>query len=183
MYAFMRFEMRIILLSLALLVSGCAVHKQMPAEEMVIRKEIELEGMTRERIFDISKMWITRHLYAKDKIITTADRNAGVIIANGYIDYPETGKLDALDKIQYTISFTMREEIQDSGATITFYDLMLDIPKYYRYTRWWPMQEYGGGYSVPIEEKADFEAARRGLRDNADRLADYLKQARHPLSR
>src|SRR6266498_1775846 len=180
MYAFMRFEMRIILLSLALLVSGCAVHKPMPVEEMVIRREIGLAGMTRERIFENSKIWIGRHLYAKEKIINTADRNAGVIIANGYIDYPASGELEAMDRTQYTISFSMREEIRDSGATITFYDLMLDIPKYYRHNRWWPLQEYTGGYSVPIEEKADFEAARRGLQNIAERLTDYLKQARHP---
>lgn len=173
--------MKIVALMLVLLFSGCAAYKLMPRQEMVIRKAIEVPGMARDRIFENSKIWITRHLYAKEKIITTADRNAGVIIANGYIDYPATGKMEAIAKTQYTISFTMREEIRDSGATITFYDLMLDIPKYYHYSRWWPMQEYSGGYSVSIEEKADFEAARRGLVDIADRLADYLKQARHPM--
>jgi len=173
--------MKVVALILMLLFAGCAAYEPLPRQEMVIRKAIEVPGMTRNRIFENSKIWITRHLYAKEKIITTADRNAGVIIANGYIDYPATGELEAMDKIQYTISFTMLEEIRDSGATITFYDLMLDIPKYYRYSRWWPMQEYIGGYSVPIEEKADFEAARRGLPDIADRLADYLKQVHHPM--
>ena len=173
--------MKMLLVSLVFLVSGCAVHKSMPVEGLVIHKEIEVGSMTRERIFENSKIWITRHLYAKEKIITTADRNAGIIIANGYIDYPATGKSEAIAKIQYTISFSMREEISDSRAVITFYDLMLDIPKNYRYNRWWPMQEYTGGYSVPIEEKADYEAARRGLQDIADRLAVYLEQARHPM--
>jgi hypothetical protein len=173
--------MKIVALMLVLLFSGCAAYKPLPRQEMVIWKTIEVPGMTRDRIFENSKIWITRHLYAKEKIITAADRNTGIIIANGYIDYPASGELGAIEKTQYTISFTMREEIRDSRATFTFYDLMLDIPKYYRYNRWWPMQEYSGGYSVPIEEKADFEAARRGLPDIADRLADYLKLDRHPM--
>ena len=173
--------MKMLFLSLIFLVSGCALHKSIPVEDLVIHKEVEIAGMTRERIFENSKIWITRHLYAKEKIINTADRNAGIIIANGYIDFPATGKSETIAKIQYTISFTMREEISDSRAVITFYDLMLDIPKNYRYNRWWPMQEYTGGYSVPIKEKADYEAARKGLQDIFDRLAVYLKQVRHPM--
>jgi hypothetical protein len=169
-------EMKIVMLMLVLLISGCAAYKPMPPEEMVIRKTIEVPGMTRDRIFENSKVWIIRHLYAKGRIINTADREAGVIITNGYINYPATGVLEAIDKIQYTISFTMREEIRDSVILLTFGDLMLDIPKFYRYSRLWPMQEYSGGYSIPIEERADFEAARKGLLDLSDGLADYLNQ-------
>ncbi len=165
-------------LVLVLFISGCAAYRPMPPEEMVISTEADLPGMTKEQIFEKSRVWIVRHLYSKGNIVDIADREAGIIVANGYIDYPASGKLEAIDKIQYTISFTMREDMGDSRITLTFDDLLLDIPKFYRYSRLWPMQPYSGGYSVPVEERSDFEAARRGLLELADRLVEYLKQDR-----
>ncbi len=167
--------MKIIVLTLLFLLSGCAVHRPLPPEETEIRQEFEAPGLTKEQIFERSRVWIERHLYSKGEIITLADAKAGVIEADGFIDYPARGEWESIERIQYTISFAMREDIKDSRISLTFYNLMLDIPKYYRYSRWWSMQEYTGGYSVPVEERSDFEAARRGMLDIGNRLEEYLK--------
>ncbi len=168
--------MKILALAFVLFMAGCVVYKPMPAEVAPIGKDISLHGMTREEIYDKAQVWIVRHLYAKENIIQAADRRTGLIVANGFIDYPALGKLQEVEKIQYTISFTMETTIRDQGMMVVFGNLLLDIPKFYRYSRYWPMQEYAGGYSVPITERADYEAARRGLLDIADRLEAYLKQ-------
>ncbi len=159
-----------------LLLAGCAAYRPMPPAEMTIVTKLEAPDLSKEEIFRKSKIWMERHLYSRGKIIRNADRGAGVIIANGYIDYPATGKLETIDRIQYTITFDMEEKISGSVVTLTFYDLLLDIPKYYHvYGRWWPLQEYSGGFSVPVEENADFDAAKRGLLEVAERLGECLK--------
>ncbi len=98
-------------------------------------------------------------------------------MANGFIGYPAAGELDEIDKIQYTISFTMQATIRDQGMTVLFRDLLIDIPKsYYHGPRLYHIVEYYGGYSVPVTEKGDYEAARRGLLEIAGRLEEYLKR-------
>jgi hypothetical protein len=164
---------------LVLLLAGCAVYRPMPPGEMTIRTKMEVPGLAKEEIFRKSKIWIERHMYSREKIIRNVDRKAGVIVASGYIDYPASGQLEAINRIQYTISFNMKEEITDSGATLTFSDLLLDIPKYYHvYSRYWPLQEYTGGFSVPIEYREDFDAAKRGLLQVAGRLEECLTRNR-----
>lgn len=171
--------MKIALALFVLLLAGCAAYRPMPPLEMTVETIMEVPDLAREEIFLKSQIWIERHLYSREKIIRAADMAAGVIMANGYIDYPSAGNLDAVDRIQYTISFVMKEQIAGSMVTLTFSDLLLDIPKYYHvYSRYWPMREYSGGYSVPIEERADFDAAKRGLLEIADRLGECLNRNR-----
>ncbi len=160
---------------LLLMLAGCAAYRPVPPGEMVIRTKLEVPVMAQEEIFRKSRAWIERHLNSRGKIIASADRKAGVILANGYIDYPATDKLEAIDRIQYTISFSMKEEIGDSGVSLTFSDLMLDIPKNYQvHGRFWPLQEYTGGYSVPIEFREDLDAAKRGMLAISGRLEKCL---------
>jgi hypothetical protein len=171
--------MRILIISLVLLISGCAVYKPVPTGLANIGKDIDLPGMTREEIYVKSREWIERHLYSKGQIIEVADKNAGLIVANGFIGYPTTGKLEEMDKVQYTISFTMQADIRDQKVAILFRDLMIDVPKsYFRHHRIpaWMFDEYYGGYSVPVTEKGDYEAARRGLLEIVGRLEAYLKR-------
>jgi len=169
--------MRILLLSLVLLISCCAVHKPVPVDFAGIGKDIALPGMTREEIYVKSNEWIVRYLYSKGHIIEISDKNAGLIVANGFIEYPAVGTQEEMNKIQHTISFTMQANIRDQEVTIFFRDLMIDIPKYYsQRPRLWQIEEYYGGYSVPVTEKGDYEAARRGLLEIVGRLEEYLKR-------
>jgi hypothetical protein len=171
-------KMKYSLILIALLIAGCAAYRPMPAEELTIGTEINVPGLSSQQIFDKSKQWIVRHLYSKENIIEVADRNAGIIVANGYIDYPATGKLESIERIQYLIYFVMREKIHNSRLTLTFSGLELYIPRNYRRSRFWPMQEYTGGYSVPLRQRSDYQAARKGLLEIAERLGEYLRKDR-----
>jgi len=170
--------MRFLIISLVLLISCCAVCKPVPVDLASIGKDIDLPGMTKEEIYVISSEWIARHLYSKGHIIEVADKNTGLIVANGFIEYPTEGILEVMDKVQYTISFTMQANIRDQGMTIFFRDLMIDIPKsYYRHRHpIWGIEEYSGGYSAPVIEKSDYEAAQRGLLEIVNKMEQYLKR-------
>lgn len=173
--------MKTIALLITLLLTGCVAYTPIPVQDAIIAMEIKVPGLSGRRIFDESKIWIERHLYSKRNIIDFADRKTGIIIANGYIDYPTTGGLESIDRIQYTISFVMREEIGDSGINLIFTNLELYVPKnYYWRSRFWSMDQYYGGYYVPVREESDYEAAREGLLKIAHDLGAYLnKEAAH----
>ncbi|HTG80437.1 MAG TPA: DUF4468 domain-containing protein [Geobacteraceae bacterium] len=162
-------------LMFVLLLAGCATHRHMRQEDVVITTEIDVPKLSTVQSFDTSRTWLTRHLYSRKKIIEYADEATGVIVANGSITYPAMGKLDAIDKIQYTISFTMQEVIKEGEISLTFYDLLLTVPKSYLHSRLQP-EAYLGGYTVPVEERSDFEAARKGVLELTAKLAEYLNQ-------
>jgi len=169
--------MRILIFCLVLLIASCSVYRPVPMQFESIGKDMDLPGMTRDEIYEKSREWIVRHLYSKEHIIEVADKDSGLIVANGFIGYPAAGKLDEIDKIQYTITFTMREKARDQGATIVFGNLLVDIPRYYYHRpRLYQVNEYSGGYSVPVTDKGDYEAARRGLLEIVDRLEEYLQR-------
>jgi hypothetical protein len=155
--------------------SGCLHQAVMPHEDMVLTKEIKVPGMTRDQMFDRSETWIYRHLYSDEGNILHTDRGAGVIVVRSTVEYPTAGRLDAIAKIQYTISFTMRVEVMEHELWVTFEDLMVNVPKNYPVTRRWNFYEYTGGYSVPVTKRSDFEAAKKGLLDLADRLGSHLR--------
>ena len=163
-------------LLLALFLTACAAHAPMHQNDLAIRKEIEIQNVSRDRLFERSQLWITRNLSSQKEIIAHAEPGQGIIVANGTIDYLAAGELEAIAKVQYTISFVMREEIRDAHIVLTFDNLMLNVPKYYHRSRFWPEREYFGGYSVPIEQRADFDAARRGVLAIATKLEEYLRQ-------
>jgi hypothetical protein len=160
---------------LVFFLTGCATNQHMNRENVIIHTEIAAPELSTVRSFGKSKGWLNRHLHSKRNIIDFADEETGVIIASGTIDYPAQGDIEAIDRIQYTISFTMREDIKEGGISITFYDLLLNVPKSYLHSRLQP-EAYSGGYSIPVENRSDYEAAKRGLLELTSKLADYLKR-------
>jgi hypothetical protein len=171
--------MKKILFMLILLLAGCAAYRSIPPGETTIVTNMEVPGMSKEEIFSKSKTWMESHLYSKGEIIRGADGRTGVIVANGNIDYPAVGKLEEMERIQYTITFDIKEEINNSLVTLTFYNLLLDIPKSYN-IHWNTLflPEYTGGYSVPIQRQQDFDAAKRGALGIAGKLEECLTRNR-----
>jgi hypothetical protein len=163
------------ILLLVFLLSGCLHQAVMTQEQMVIRKELIVDDLSRTRMFDQSEAWIIGHLSSDESVIRYANRDAGVIVARATMDYPALGKLDAIAMIQYTVSFTMRVETGARGIVVTFSDLVLNVPKNYRISRYQPWWEYTGGYSVPVSQRSHFEAIKKGLLDLADGLGSHLR--------
>jgi hypothetical protein len=170
--------MKIAVILTALLISACATVGVEPARKVTINRSADINGQSDGQLLARSKTWIERHLYNKENnVLRDADESTGTIEAEGVIDYPAKGALAEIDRIQYTISFAMTTVIRNSHVNITFDNLLLNIPKYY-YQRFRFTQEYYGGYSVPVTEREDVEAAGRGLAEIADRLLAYLRRGK-----
>ena len=87
---------------------GCAAPRVAPEWYMPIVKTIETKGLSTSRVFDLSRLWLVRHLYTEKSIIDYENRAEGIIVANGTRDYPATG-LEAIARVQYTISFRVKK--------------------------------------------------------------------------
>ncbi|MRR59063.1 MAG: DUF4468 domain-containing protein, partial [Deltaproteobacteria bacterium] len=153
-----------VLLLLLVGIAGCAAPQVMQTWDFPIRNSIEIEGLGRERLFDLTRLWFERYLYSSESIIEYANREEGVIVANGDIDYPASGR-EEIERIQYTISFRVRAEVSAGLLELVFADLLVNVPKSYsrRAEYWLGGREYFGGYSRPPLSREEYDAARRGV--------------------
>jgi hypothetical protein len=161
---------------LSLFLAACATYAPPDRNDLAVGREIEVGNLPGNLLFEKSTTWLARNLYSQKGVIARLEPEQGIIVANATIDYPAAGELDAIAKIQYSISFVMREEIRGGQILLTFDNFMLNVPKVYTRSRVWPEREYVGGYSVPIRQSSDFQAARRGVLAIAARLEGYLRE-------
>lgn len=154
--------------------TGCAAPQAMPVWDFPISNSIGLDGLGRERGFDLTRLWLERHLYSSGPIIEYANREEGVIVANGDIDYPASGS-EEITRIQYTISFRVRAEVSAERLELEFADLLINVPKYYsRRAEYWLNQEYFGGYSRPPVSPDEYRAAQQGIAGVVEGLRGWL---------
>jgi len=167
---------RICILLLFLLgMAGCASPQVMQTWDFPIRHSLEPEGLGRERIFDLTRLWFERHLYSSGQIIEYANRGEGVIVANGDIDYPASGR-EEMERIQYTISFRVRADVSPGRLDLVFADLLINVPKYYSQRAWYLYKrEYFGGYSRPPASMEEYQAAQRGISGIVGGLRNWLE--------
>jgi hypothetical protein len=162
--------------------AGCAVPRISPEWRMPIVKTVETKGLPTSRVFDLSRLWLVRYLYSEKSIIDYENRAEGDIIANGTVDYPATG-LEAVARVQYTISFRLRELITDAGVALSFDSLLINVPKNYDFrSRLWQVREYYGGYARPLVSDEEYEAALLAVTGVAEGLRRFLEEERkkHP---
>lgn len=158
--------------------AGCAAPRVAPEWHMPIVKTIETKGLSTSRVFDLSRLWLVRYLYSEKSIIDYENRGEGVIIANGTVDYPATG-LEAVARVQYTISFRVRESITDAGVALSFDSLLINVPKNYDFRpRLWQVREYYGGYARPLVSVEEYEASLLAVSGVAEGLRRFLEEER-----
>lgn len=167
-------RIRVLLLFL-LGIAGCAAPQVMQTWDFPIKNSIEIEGLSRERLFDLTRLWFKRYLYSSRSIIEYANPEEGVIVANGDIDYPASGR-EEIERIQYTISFRVRAEVSAERLDLVFADLLINVPKYYsrRAEYWLGGREYFGGYSRPPLSREEYAAAQKGFSVIVEGLRNYL---------
>jgi hypothetical protein len=145
---------------------------------MPIVKSIKTRGITGNRLFDLSRIWLVRYLYSEKSIIEYENRAGGVIIANGVVDYPATG-LEAVARVQYTISFRLKETIDVDGVTLSFDSLLINVPKNYDLRpRLWQVREYYGGYARPLVSDDEYGASVEAVSRVSDGLRRFLEEER-----
>lgn len=164
-----------VLLLFLLGIAGCASPQVMQAWDFPIRNSIEIEGLGRERLFNLTRLWFERYLYSSRSIIEYANPGEGVIVANGDIDYPASGR-EEIERIQYTISFRVRAEVSAGRLELVFANLLVNVPKYYsrRAEYWLGGREYFGGYSRPPLSREEYDAARKGVARVVEGLRGWL---------
>jgi hypothetical protein len=157
---------------------GCAVPRIAPEWQMPIVKTLETKGLSGSRVFDLSRLWLVRYLHSEKSIIDYENKAEGVIIANGAVDYPAAG-LEAVARVQYTISFRLRESINDTGVTLSFDSLLINVPKYYSLRpRLWQVREFYGGYARPLVSDEEYEASLTAVSGVFEGLRRFLEEER-----
>ncbi len=162
-------------LFMLLWMAGCAAPQVVREWNFPVRSTIEVAGLAGDQTFEKTRIWFERHLRSSGPIIEYANREAGVIVANGDMDYPASG-LEAMERIQYTISFRVRAEVSAGRLELVFGDLLINVPKYYsRRAEYLFKREYFGGYSRPPASMAEYQAAQRGISIIVEELGNWLR--------
>jgi hypothetical protein len=166
--------MKKLFLLLALIIAGCAGLQKAPKEQtMTINRIIEVPGMTKAELFSKTNEWVNRNLQP-----ASADMNSGIILGSGEAGYPFPDS----NRAEYTIVFSMKNDIHGDKVDITFGDIMLKFQREY-ISEAYTVQAYTGGEETPITSGRDFQAAKNALGYIADNLANYLKGHEEPLFR
>jgi hypothetical protein len=126
-------------------------------------------------MFDLSRVWLARNLNSDKRIIEYENRPAGILVANGTVDYPATG-IEAVVRIQFTISFRVTVQTAAKGVSLTFDDFSIYVPKNYdRRAELWFGIEYFGGYSRPPVSREEYAAVGTAVSGVAEGLRRYLE--------
>lgn len=154
-----------------------------PRWQAPIMTTMEVEQLSGARLFELSKNWLASNLYSEKRVIEYENTADGVLVVNGVMDYPATG-LEAIARIQYTISFRVQVKAAAGKISLTFENIMIYVPKVYdRRAEIWLGREYFGGYSRPPVDADEYAAARKGVLAVADRLWRYIGQQKNAPER
>jgi hypothetical protein len=125
-----------IVLSTALM--GCAHNSTIPAEQLVVQKVVEAPGLSKEQIFEMSKIWIARTFlqpaggFAADNwprtVIQYEDEGKGTLVASSSILYPFRNYSADTYKEGWEVRFIMAEDVKDGKALLTFSNLVMYVP-------------------------------------------------------
>ncbi|ABK98462.1 DUF4468 domain-containing protein [Pelobacter propionicus] len=121
----------------ALLLAGCAAVQPLPPEQLVIQTVVDAPTVSKERIFEKSKIWFAQTFRqsmaggwqqnSTRTVIQYENGEKGVLIANAAILYP-LGRYSEAYKEGWEVRFTLREEVKEGKARLTFSNLNLFVP-------------------------------------------------------
>lgn len=167
----------------ALVIAGCAGVQAAPPEQLAVQKILDVPGMTKQQIYENSRLWIARSfnpykavwLFKRKTapVLEYADENKGILIATGNIPYPHREySLTEGYKAYWEVTFTMEVDVRDGKARVTFSNLDIYVPKLWCgniYSEWL------GAYDKPLTAVEDMEAVRPVLTGLAGRLGEFLR--------
>ena len=132
--------MRIILTAICITaaLAGCSYTRTLPPEQLVVNKVVEAPGMSKDQIFERSKIWLAKTFrqpasgFAEDNWTRRAlhyeNEAKGILVASATILYPYRNFSGDTYKEGWEVRFTMTEEMKDGNARITFSDLIMYVP-------------------------------------------------------
>jgi len=120
------------------ILAGCAFTRTLPPEQMVVNKVVEAPGISKDQIFERSKIWMAKTFrqptsgFAEDNwtrtVIRYENEAKGILVANAAILYPYRNLSGDTYKEGWEVRFTLTEEMRDGKARITFSDLIMYVP-------------------------------------------------------
>jgi hypothetical protein len=123
---------------LTAVLAGCAYTRAVPPEQLVVNKVVQAPGMSKDQLFERSKMWLAKTFrqptsgFAEDNwrrtVIQYENESKGILIANAAILYPYTNFSGDTHKEGWEVRFTLTEEIKEGAARISFSDLIMYVP-------------------------------------------------------
>lgn len=152
--------MRIMLLFCMVCMFGCAGAMPVKPEDATFQKVLDLPQQSKESIFEKSKQWIAISFRSAKTVIEYDNKSEGVIIGNGSIDRPVS---DVNPFGGGLVTFTMREDIKDGKARLSFEKLTAAVSP----------SRYGPGGEYPIIE-ADLKGTRAALSAISEDLKKYI---------
>jgi hypothetical protein len=128
--------------------TGCAYTRTVPPEQLVVNKVVEAPGMSKDLLFERSKIWLAKTFrqptsgFAEDNwrrtVIQYENEAKGILIANAAILYPYRNFSGDTYKEGWEVRFTLTEEMKDGKARVTFSDLTMYVPNHicgYKYSQ------------------------------------------------
>ncbi len=158
------------------LLSGCAGMEPVGDADQTLSVVHEIPGVTKDRIFESSKIWIAENFRSAKKVIEYENKTDGVLIGNGSIKMPCSG-LECLAKSDWTASFTMRVDMKDDKIRLTYTNLGLSWPPKYSFTT-----GSQPGYDGPVNTMGDLTAIKTSLLDLGNKLAQSIRDGKKPQS-
>lgn len=125
-----------LLVSLSLLVAPSLADAKRPPplteEEKTFSQVYEAPGLTKDQLFAASKMWIAQNFKSAKAVIEYENKDEGVIIGNGNMQYPCGKGFTCMLKADWRTPFTMKVETKDGKIRLTFSNIHLAWPASYR---------------------------------------------------
>lgn len=111
---------------LMLLLSLCTTMAYAEKGDVVteVKQIIEFSDINKNSLYSASKQWVATNFKSANSVIQMDDKEEGVLIGKGTIDYPCTGNSWQCGGLSGAfIKFTLKIETKDNKVRITFSDI------------------------------------------------------------
>ncbi|HQI00417.1 MAG TPA: DUF4468 domain-containing protein [Deltaproteobacteria bacterium] len=149
--------------------AGCASVKPIPESERTFSKVIDVQGYTRDQIFDSSRRWVEANLWEAKDMIETEDRASGTIISNGIIMYPDPSGFHAMLGLHKHVLFKMKLDAQNDKFKVTFSSIRIAHH-----------DDKGGLREEPLTYKGDLEVVKTELLSFGDGILSTITRINGP---
>ena len=150
------------LLLLSILISCAGMEKALESE-LTIQKVFEAPGFSKDHIYNQTKIWIAQNFRSSKAVIEHDDKESGLLIGNGIIQYPCKKGLDCLVKADWKVRFTIRVDVKNERFRLTFKNLSFLWPE---------------GNEIPVSIQSDIDIIKPELLNFGDQIILSLKQSK-----
>lgn len=84
---------------------------------------IVINGKSKNKIFEESKIWIAKSFKSANSVIQYSDKETGSIIGKGTIKYPCDGVIDCGAFGEDIVNFTIKIDVKENKARVVFSDI------------------------------------------------------------